>query len=776
LLEAAEASLHTAVDLSDTLRDARAALDRFRQVGDSRGAVLATAVVVGALFRQASLEASPVEAIELAEKEFAAQAERGDRFGEATMKMSLAEIFLDRRDIPRQGDVLELAKEAKATFLDLGDRRMEAKATLTIAMVLVKRCDRAGGPKVAKEALKYAREASTMAQDLGDKHTEAKALYLMFSAKMYSEATFREGLKYGREALALFKQSGSRWWEATASRTIADWAQMKGCSQEGLQYAKDALAIFREVEIGRRMGWEASALASVVGILGARDDGAEEAMEVAKEGVDRLRASGDKFTEAQAWHILSSAHSMCEDFDEALKAAEESRKLYSELGHKECEARLLKEISDIHAQTENGSEALNVYRDSVAVFREVGDVRHEARSLSSIVRMHIGEEDPDKALEVASEAIALYQQCGDKEGQGVVLLNMSSAHMAKGALDAAEAEAEEARALFQDMESKDREAQSLLFLSEVHTRSDRPELALTAATAAKALYQKVGNKAEEANMLYTSAQCSFALAEKASNSAQPDSQRRVRKFLTAALKAGKEGLAIARRLPSEMDPKSALLVALLTVVAQAQGALGKNKEALRSANEVMTMSTAQGDRAAECSANLVLAQVHNWNGQVDTAKSFAVAAFDLAEKLKDEYLQSVAANLLNEMEPQAASQPAARTDTSVAPTTGADSAAADAGGAIGPYAGPTVETLIPKINELAMALLSSDELFQDTPLMDSGLDSLSMVQFRNTLQQQFPGVPMPASLVFDHPSVRAVSENIVEELKAAHDAGRPLGF
>jgi len=58
--------------------------------------------------------------------------------------------------------------------------------------------------------------------------------------------------------------------------------------------------------------------------------------------------------------------------------------------------------------------------------------------------------------------------------------------------------------------------------------------------------------------------------------------------------------------------------------------------------------------------------------------------------------------------------------------------------------------------------------------MDSGLDSLSMVQFRNTLQQQFPGIPMPASLIFDYPCVRAVAENIVEELRAAHNAGRPL--
>eukprot|EP00435_Cladocopium_sp_Y103_P044032 s2991_g12.t1 len=38
----------------------------------------------------------------------------------------------------------------------------------------------------------------------------------------------------------------------------------------------------------------------------------------------------------------------------------------------------------------------------------------------------------------------------------------------------------------------------------------------------------------------------------------------------------------------------------------------------------------------------------------------------------------------------------------------------------------------------------------------------------------FPGVPMPASLIFDNPSVRALSVNIHEELKTAHEAGRPL--
>merc|ERR1712039_798662 len=86
----------------------------------------------------------------------------------------------------------------------------------------------------------------------------------------------------------------------------------------------------------------------------------------------------------------------------------------------------------------------------------------------------------------------------------------------------------------------------------------------------------------------------------------------------------------------------------------------------------------------------------------------------------------------------------------------------------GPYSGPTADTLRPKIQEIALSLLGSDEVDADAPLMDSGLDSLSMVQFRNTLQQQFQGVSMPASLIFDHPNVTSVTDYIADALKDAH--------
>mmetsp|Transcript_44631 Transcript_44631/g.142247 ORF Transcript_44631/g.142247 Transcript_44631/m.142247 type:complete len:162 (+) Transcript_44631:881-1366(+) len=98
-------------------------------------------------------------------------------------------------------------------------------------------------------------------------------------------------------------------------------------------------------------------------------------------------------------------------------------------------------------------------------------------------------------------------------------------------------------------------------------------------------------------------------------------------------------------------------------------------------------------------------------------------------------------------------------------------AASASPGAPAAFAGPSLEMLTGKVLRVALDLLHVDDIEQDMPLMDSGIDSLSMVQFRNTLQGTFPGVPMPASLLFDNPSVRAVSENVYFELKALHDKG-----
>ena len=54
----------------------------------------------------------------------------------------------------------------------------------------------------------------------------------------------------------------------------------------------------------------------------------------------------------------------------------------------------------------------------------------------------------------------------------------------------------------------------------------------------------------------------------------------------------------------------------------------------------------------------------------------------------------------------------------------------------------------------------------EEPLMSAGLDSLGSVEFANVLSRQF-GMQMPGTLVFDYPTVNAVSAYLSEKLAAA---------
>merc|ERR1711971_216903 len=90
----------------------------------------------------------------------------------------------------------------------------------------------------------------------------------------------------------------------------------------------------------------------------------------------------------------------------------------------------------------------------------------------------------------------------------------------------------------------------------------------------------------------------------------------------------------------------------------------------------------------------------------------------------------------------------------------------DSGGGEGGLEGDP-EMLKMKINDVANSLMGIESLAGDTPLMDAGLDSLSMVEFRNELVKEFPGVDLPGALLFDYPTVNALTDFIATGLKSS---------
>jgi acyl carrier protein len=73
------------------------------------------------------------------------------------------------------------------------------------------------------------------------------------------------------------------------------------------------------------------------------------------------------------------------------------------------------------------------------------------------------------------------------------------------------------------------------------------------------------------------------------------------------------------------------------------------------------------------------------------------------------------------------------------------------------------------VHEAVAAVLGPD-VNPDEPLMASGLDSLGAVELRNALQAQI-GSELPATLLFDYPSINAVTGFLAEQVGADHHLG-----
>lgn len=232
-------------------------------------------------------------------------------------------------------------------------------------------------------------------------------------------------------------------------------------------------------------------------------------------------------------------------------------------------------------------------------------------------------------------------------------------------------------------------------------------------------------------------------------SAGPKRSQTIARLQTSALRGADKAVALARKVES-----TAFLASALHTLAQVNNACGYGERASDLAHEAESLFKEVADQGGEANALVVAADACVVKGDRQAATELVNQAAAIFSSLGDADGEALARSVLGARGQQALA----------APEPGEGDAGEMSAASAPAKMSMDFEVAKTMARESALQALGTDEdeVEMDSPLMDMGLDSLSAISFREALVQT-SGLKLPASLVFDYPSLQAIAQFMVEE-------------
>jgi len=715
----------------------------------------------------------------------------GNVRGQGCMTLSLAELADGRRKTAEPDElreVLRLAEQAKGCFVEAGDKKMEALAQMIIVPTQYRRHE--------KEDASLATEAAlSIFQTVGDKAHEAKALQLMSYAHIIRNE-LEESIQVAQDALAIFREQSSRFMEAFCLFMMAEYYLHFRKGRDALPLAEDALELFRELKWCK--GWEAYAIDAIVQAHLLRGED-RKALAVAQEAVEAFQESNDKRSTAVALHSVVSALMITGEYEECLKAVEEEQSAVQDLGDPRWEAGVLLDVATVHLAKGSFDAAADAANEAIEIYQGIKDRQGEAFAMNKLNEVHLSKFDDAAVLQTATEQRAIFQELEDKSRAASCQLTIAGLTAAER-FDEAYALAEEAQEWFQDARDKEGEGRALNFMAQFHCDKEDYEQAVEKAKEMRECLREFGHKTLEANACRVlcdfhlkfgnpaeavrAARDGLTLVKKAmdkreivdylllvSNATMELIQKEAgegagAKGIEKALRPAKEALTVAKSLSKG---KNGQMGSALYQIACVQMLCARANEAMQAVREAVDIFRAVNDKASEASAVVLIAEIHHMSGMQEKALDAAEEGLALAGETADPAIKKRAEDLIEKIKGKPRLTFEQVGGMAAVPVAGLP---AVEGGGAAPAAAQSVVEAKPKgldpeevekvVQEMAKAAIGLDDaVYLDSPLMDSGMDSLTAVSFRNGLQQQL-GVKLPSSLMFDYPTMKEVAGRIVE--------------
>lgn len=534
---------------------------------------------------------------------------------------------------------------------------------------------------------------------------------------------------------------------------------------------KEAEGALEDYDASGNKRAEAAAHGALAHVRQARNE-LELAASEQNQEIDILREFGDKHGLLDGLLVLSSIYAALKKAGQAKEKAEEAKQLADDIQDKKAEVLATIALANAQIVEQKHEDAANTAQEALRAAQETEDRRLEANALAAISKVSSAKGEHATAVSKLSEAKSLLLEAGDRRDAAATLLTLADAHLKNQAAEEAVASAEEARDLCKELDFKKGLADALQKLAAAHLAKGDEQEAIKQALIAKKYCKAIEDVRGETLLLHFLASSSLQRGDKSGQTAKQyeskkqgesragiEANRVHRNSAHEAVKRARSAVEMAKRNHDPYAEASAM-----AHVAHGLAILNRGQEALGTCKRAEDLFRECGAVSDQATVVCLSAEVANLMGNKQKALEIANRALELARRAEDgqvegrvlgvmELIKGVQKQVQQEIPDQMFAQ-----DVPGAPA--AASAAAVPKGLDPEMVQQKLMAVVEQVSG------GGEEVHLDTPLMESGLDSLSAVAFRNELSRSFEGVGnLPAALMFDYPSARAIAEHLVDRSK-----------
>jgi len=728
----------------------------------------------GARTGEALLKAGEIDL--LCEIELSRSRAAGDRKAEGILLYTLVEVNVTRSTHKMRTDSTKWCKESIRLFRELGDTFWQARAVLMMVNVQHKFSE-------TSDMHKYAKEAYELFGQVGDRRRQGMSLHATSLAYL-GENNAAAAIDCGMQALAIYRDIGDRRLEIAELKTVAMWRMGLEGSQGRIaaREAMEALELSRKYPEPNQETVTLHVALQALLQLGER----KEALKAAQISLKRFQEDPRLTMEVATLQVLV-------DELQGRRTANEMD-LMQGIKSRKQRMHILIDLARSHCNGGNLDQAEEAVREGLELAKEFGKTVREAQGLRTLAQIHLGKGNHYEAMSTVKKAKKLSKKDSDKEGEVAGWLLLAECHAAALNYEQAQVCCREAHDICEENNLYKKEIEVWHRVVELHIATNHHEAALAAAAKRLEVVQRnKGSVKEQVEAL--DVLCSLFLMQKNVDEANKSAVEMLRLaklneslvdleiaaltqlvqvnivrlsetpgqggYASKALQYAEQAWSLGSRDAASIEYRSSSKY----WQAEALICVGRHQQALTAAREAegfFKQIRRGNDHGGTMRSLLLQGRLLKALGRQDEAVQCVEKAVRIAsetgnkaaEKMGREELQQIHqaedyGSVANEI------SDGRRLDTKMA-----DSKVLSAG--------LDRELVSAKLVSHVKSVLTDDQnIDTESPLLDLGMDSLSAIDLQNLIASSFPFTEASSTIMFDYPTIRELTEYIVEQSQLA---------